>query len=170
MNAREDGGKGLFAEERQRAIYQHLLAAGKVTVEELAGQFGMSAPTIRNDLARLEEQGLLQRTHGGAIPASPTHKRSITRSIPSSFGCEDSRTSMTYLKASGKASGRVNLPTPVSAAPTTSARWGRTNDKNLISGERELLTPFEFIELNLLDIGAKFSEPIGSVREQWICL
>src|SRR5690242_7136251 len=73
MTVREGGGgRALFAEERQRAIYEHLLTAGKVTVEELAAQFRMSAPTIRNDLARLEEQGLLQRTHGGAIPASPT--------------------------------------------------------------------------------------------------
>jgi DeoR family fructose operon transcriptional repressor len=63
---------GLFMEERQRAIHELLTRLGKVTVEDLTATFGVSAPTIRNDLARLEEQGLLQRTHGGAIPASPT--------------------------------------------------------------------------------------------------
>ena len=52
-------------------------------------------------------------------------------------------TSTMYLKASGKASGRVNLPTPVSAEPTTIARCGLTIDKNRTSGEREILTSFE---------------------------
>jgi DeoR family fructose operon transcriptional repressor len=66
-------GNGIrFAEERQHAILDLLKAMGKVTVEELAATFHVSAPTVRSDLARLEEQGLLRRTHGGAIPASPT--------------------------------------------------------------------------------------------------
>ena len=72
MTARAEAISGLFAEERRRAILDRLRASGKVTVEELAGHFGVSAPTIRTDLARLEEMGVLQRTHGGAIPASGT--------------------------------------------------------------------------------------------------
>ena len=71
MTERQNGGS-LFMEERQRAIHELLNRDGKVAVEELASRFGVSAPTIRSDLARLEEQGLLRRTHGGAIPASPT--------------------------------------------------------------------------------------------------
>jgi DeoR family fructose operon transcriptional repressor len=74
MIARTNGAEqaGMFMEERQRAILDLLARQGKVTVEDLAAAFRVSAPTIRTDLARLEEQGLLQRTHGGAIPASPT--------------------------------------------------------------------------------------------------
>jgi DeoR family fructose operon transcriptional repressor len=71
----EEGGSGtstLFAEERRRRILDRLRVSGKVTVEELSAEFGVSLPTIRTDLARLEEQGLLQRTHGGAIPPSGT--------------------------------------------------------------------------------------------------
>lgn len=62
----------LFAEERQRNILDRIHFNGKVTVEELASLFRVSAPTIRADLARLEEQGLLRRTHGGAIALSAT--------------------------------------------------------------------------------------------------
>ncbi len=62
----------MFAEERHRAILERLRSAGKVTVEELAEEFKVSAPTVRADLARLEEHGLLRRTHGGAIRASAT--------------------------------------------------------------------------------------------------
>jgi DeoR family fructose operon transcriptional repressor len=70
--ADETKNGGMFVEERHRAILERLRAAGKVTVEELTSAFRVSAPTVRADLARLEEQGLLQRTHGGAIRASAT--------------------------------------------------------------------------------------------------
>lgn len=59
--------EGLFAEERQQLILERLQQEGKVTVEELAVLFHVSSPTIRTDLSRLEDRGLLQRTHGGAI-------------------------------------------------------------------------------------------------------
>mgnify|MGYP000877726338 FL=1 len=58
----------MFVEERQQRILERLRAQGKVTVEELAGQFGVSAPTVRADLAALEARRLLRRTHGGALP------------------------------------------------------------------------------------------------------
>jgi DeoR/GlpR family transcriptional regulator of sugar metabolism len=40
-----------------------------VTVAELASRFGVSPDTIRRDLDLLAERGLLERTHGGAVPA-----------------------------------------------------------------------------------------------------
>lgn len=62
----------MFAEERRQQILQHLRQAGKVTVDELSNRFGVSAPTIRADLSLLEKQGLLRRTHGGALPVEST--------------------------------------------------------------------------------------------------
>lgn len=68
-----DGNSGtLFAEERRGAILARLRETGKVTVEELCETFRVSAATVRADLARLEEQGTLRRTHGGAILRSST--------------------------------------------------------------------------------------------------
>jgi DeoR/GlpR family transcriptional regulator of sugar metabolism len=43
-----------------------------VSVSELAEQFGVSAVTIRSDLSHLERQGLLIRTHGGAMTGTDT--------------------------------------------------------------------------------------------------
>ena len=57
----------MFAEERQLRIRERLRAAGKVTVEELAAAFHVSAATIRADLTALEGQRLLRRAHGGAL-------------------------------------------------------------------------------------------------------
>ena len=62
----------MFAEERQRAILEQLRRKSKVTVEELTAHFNVSPPTIRTDLTRLEEQGYLRRTHGGAIAVGNT--------------------------------------------------------------------------------------------------
>lgn len=57
----------MFVEERHRRILDRLRDRGKVTVEELADQFRVSAPTVRADLAALEARRLLRRTHGGAL-------------------------------------------------------------------------------------------------------
>lgn len=62
----------LFAEERRRAIVERLRLRGKVTVEAMTLELGVSSPTIRADLSRLEERGLLRRTHGGAIAVGST--------------------------------------------------------------------------------------------------
>lgn len=45
---------------------------GKVTVEGLAGHFGVAVQTIRRDLADLAEAGRLERVHGGAVLPSGT--------------------------------------------------------------------------------------------------
>jgi DeoR family transcriptional regulator of aga operon len=58
----------MFVEERQQRILDRLRDRGKVTVEELTAQFGVSAPTVRADLAALEARRLVRRTHGGALP------------------------------------------------------------------------------------------------------
>jgi DeoR family transcriptional regulator of aga operon len=42
-----------------------------VSVENLAKSFQVSAATIRRDLTELEQQGLLRRNHGGAVPVAP---------------------------------------------------------------------------------------------------
>jgi DeoR family transcriptional regulator of aga operon len=54
--------------ERLSAILEGLSADGSVEVTDLATRFDVSAATIRRDLELLEEQRLLARTHGGAVP------------------------------------------------------------------------------------------------------
>lgn len=54
---------------RHEKIMEVLLTHKEVTVAELSDQLGVTGKTIREDLAKLEEQGLLMRVHGGAILA-----------------------------------------------------------------------------------------------------
>jgi DeoR/GlpR family transcriptional regulator of sugar metabolism len=54
--------------ERQATIAELVAQGGVVRVTELAAQFDVDVSTIRRDLQALEEQGKLQRVHGGAVP------------------------------------------------------------------------------------------------------
>src|ERR1700676_512965 len=56
---------------RSEQIVKLLLRAGSATIEEIVAVAGSSAPSIRRDLARLENRGLIRRTHGGATLVEP---------------------------------------------------------------------------------------------------
>lgn len=53
--------------QRQREILQLLGGDGAVSVNDLAQRFEISPITARRDLVELQRQGLLARTHGGAV-------------------------------------------------------------------------------------------------------
>jgi DeoR/GlpR family transcriptional regulator of sugar metabolism len=57
----------MFPEERRREIMATLKHEGRCLVAELARRLAVSEVTIRQDLDALEKEGLLRRTHGGAI-------------------------------------------------------------------------------------------------------
>lgn len=57
----------MFSEERREEIFAILLREGRCRVYDLASKLKVSEVTIRQDLGFLEQKGLLQRTHGGAI-------------------------------------------------------------------------------------------------------
>jgi DeoR family transcriptional regulator of aga operon len=59
---------GLLNEERRREILDALQRDGRVLVKDLARRFRISQITIRKDLEFLDGQGVIQRTHGGALP------------------------------------------------------------------------------------------------------
>ena len=54
--------------QRFSAILERLAADGSVGVVQIAQELGVSPATVRRDLALLENQRLLGRTHGGAVP------------------------------------------------------------------------------------------------------
>ena len=53
---------------RAEIILQELLLNGRVDAEQLSQRLQVNASTIRRDLERLEQQNLLRRVHGGALP------------------------------------------------------------------------------------------------------
>ena len=61
------GSTHVYAAERQQLIHQLLQDEKRCSVNELAERFGVSKATVRSDLSAMDSEGLLIRTHGGAI-------------------------------------------------------------------------------------------------------
>ncbi len=63
--------------ERQKQLIEILRQRQAAELDELAAELGVSTSTVRRDLEALEQRGLVQRTHGGAVfnaestPAQP---------------------------------------------------------------------------------------------------
>lgn len=62
----------MFALERQKRILEILNTNGAVWVSKLSEELGVTEETVRRDLEKLENQEVLVRTHGGAVPISET--------------------------------------------------------------------------------------------------
>jgi DeoR family transcriptional regulator, aga operon transcriptional repressor len=60
----------MLIEERRQHILGLIQSQGRVLVNELSQGLRISQITIRKDLDYLQSKGLLQRTHGGALPLS----------------------------------------------------------------------------------------------------
>lgn len=56
--------------ERKREIMRRLELYGQVQVSILSKEWGISPDSVRRDLRDLAEDGLVQRVHGGALPAA----------------------------------------------------------------------------------------------------
>ncbi len=67
----ESNDQKVFQEERMRGIMKKLERENRVLIADLTKEFNTTSVTIRKDLDILESQGLLKRTHGGAILHKP---------------------------------------------------------------------------------------------------
>jgi DeoR family ulaG and ulaABCDEF operon transcriptional repressor len=59
-------GTEMHATEREKLILSAVSKTGFVTYRDLEAQLEASPATIRRDLTRLEEEGQIERVHGGA--------------------------------------------------------------------------------------------------------
>lgn len=67
-------GMSSKTDKRAKEILRLLLSHGKTSVEELTRLFATSPASVRRDLVRLEERGLVHRTHGGAMLAGQVYE------------------------------------------------------------------------------------------------
>lgn len=62
-------------EERRNEILKELDRKGRVKVTDLSKEFDCSEVTIRNDIKAMDIEGLLKRTHGGAVKVETETER-----------------------------------------------------------------------------------------------
>src|SRR5580692_1398113 len=60
----------MLTQQRKSHILSVLRRDGQVVAKALSAELSLSEDTIRRDLRELAQEGLLQRVHGGALPAS----------------------------------------------------------------------------------------------------
>ena len=60
----------MISSQRQHLILSRLRTRGAVRITALSKELGVSAMTIRRDIADLADKGLLRRVHGGAVSTS----------------------------------------------------------------------------------------------------
>src|ERR1700751_3580623 len=69
----------MLAVERRRLIAETIRTRGVVSVAEMAQALGTTEITLRRDLRSMAREGLLVRTHGGAVlPAGPGQEPSYS--------------------------------------------------------------------------------------------
>lgn len=69
----------MLTQERKAHIQAVLRRDGRVVAKALSQELDLSEDTIRRDLRELASEGLLQRVHGGALPASPATAKFAAR-------------------------------------------------------------------------------------------
>jgi DeoR/GlpR family transcriptional regulator of sugar metabolism len=119
---------------RQSEIVDLLQKEERVSVRRLAHKFDVSPMTIRRDMAMLEEQGFLIRTHGGGLPTGKL--RLLQRAFPH-FSVSPQKVAVGKLAASQVQSGQTvmvdsgtttlevarNLPTDMDITVATTSIW-----------------------------------------------
>src|ERR1700748_257253 len=82
MTKDKDFTPPIFAAERQEKIAALVTSRGRIHFDELATVFGVTHPTLRKDLTLWDRQGLLKRTHGGALSTrAPAERDLMTRFV-----------------------------------------------------------------------------------------
>jgi DeoR/GlpR family transcriptional regulator of sugar metabolism len=69
----------MLPDDRRQAIADIVRERGSVRGSELVDLLGVTDETIRRDLSRLEEQGLVRRAHGGAIALTKDETNTAVR-------------------------------------------------------------------------------------------
>src|SRR5262245_7371522 len=83
----------MLTQQRKRLLLDRLAKEGRIIAKDVSVELRLSEDTIRRDLRELAADGLLQRVHGGALPASPTvanlaARRSMATEEKSRLGCK----------------------------------------------------------------------------------
>lgn len=148
--------------ERQEQIMQILKKNKSISVAKLAQLLYVSQPTIRRDLSTLEEQGKVQRTHGGVVL-----RKVSDAEIPLMFREDQNNVSKKIIAEKAAklinngdvifldASSTVSYLIPylekfqdiivVTNSPKTSIRLGEKNIKNYCTGGQLLMHSIAYV-------------------------
>jgi DeoR/GlpR family transcriptional regulator of sugar metabolism len=151
--------------ERRQAVLAILNARDGVRVADLAARLQVSDVTIRKDLALLEEQGYVKRTHGGAVPAErfePEH------ALPTRHGTNRDRKAALARRARALVSHGETIF--IDSGSTCAAFAGEITDMELrvVTNSLDVLTILaDRPNISLLVVGGSYRHDAGSFIGPW---
>lgn len=89
--SKDDDSEELLPAERRQRIMDWFDVHFAGSSQDLADRFGISVSTIRRDLDHLSREGLLSRTHGGAVRMRPQASYEPSTELASSTAVEEKR-------------------------------------------------------------------------------
>ncbi|MCX6494124.1 MAG: DeoR/GlpR family DNA-binding transcription regulator [Rhodococcus sp.] len=159
----------MYAEERQHAIAELISTQGRVSVNDLAANYGVTTETVRRDLATLDRLGVVRRVHGGAVPASAlttlepgVSEREFTRADQKDAIAAAALSFLPPVGGSavfdaGTTTGRLSVPIAARAAtmPSISLRLlgGRVRGTTQAAVGDEALRALEWLRVDVAFIG-----------------
>jgi DeoR/GlpR family transcriptional regulator of sugar metabolism len=145
-------------QQRQQQMAELVRETGSVTVPELEEEFGVSAATARRDLAVLERQGKVKRTHGGAVlPGLTQHEDSFQQRLGEAVEAKKRLgRAATALLGEDESIFIDSSTTAYYAAQRILADVSRVTFLTNLMPAMELLTTIESENVNLIAVGGTF--------------
>ena len=155
----------LFVEERRRLILEQIRQQGRVFVKDLSDTLHVSTVTIRQDLRALEDEGLLERTYGGAVQRAS----GVYNSPELSFDIRQSRSTSAKAAIGAAAAARVHRGDAIAMDGSTTSLAMVTHLKKL--GKLTIVTNSLIIAQSFVDTpGIELLMPGGRLRRDSISL
>lgn len=132
----------------------------KVTVYELSKTFNVTEETIRRDLEKLELEGFLTRTFGGAIFNNQSQKENMSFYTRASINIEEKRkiASLFYNMIENKKTIAADSSTTVMEAIKN------INGLTILSSSTEIFRELLGSKINIISIGGTFNEKTLSLQ------
>jgi DeoR/GlpR family transcriptional regulator of sugar metabolism len=163
----------MLTSQRKREILDTLTRDGQVIAKTLSERYAVSEDTIRRDLREMAAEGLLQRVHGGALPASPAVADLSVRENLSSPAKERIARTAAQLVAPGQTiilDGGTTSIQLVRCLPKTLAATVVTHSPNVaveLAGHHDIeviLIGGRLFRHSMVTVGAAAIEALGHIR------
>ncbi len=161
----------MLAIERRREIIARLALNGKVIVSELAHDFDVTEETIRRDLEKLDREGLVSKTYGGAV-SKHNSTFDLPYNIREGVNVEQKQTISEHIAAMVKDGARIMLDASSTALYALQKLKGKKNLTVITNSVKILIELADKSDWTVLSTGGNLKKGglalMGSSAEKMI--
>lgn len=154
----------MAAKDRLNMIRQQLKADKKVTVSNLSCTYQVTEETIRRDLEKLEAEGFLTRTFGGAVYNQSAQKENVHFYKRAAMNIEEKKkiasASFDFLKD------KNTLATDSSTTVMEAVKLLKDKDLTILSASTEIFRELGDTNIRIISTGGMFNKKTLSLQGQ----